>query len=533
MRVGDYTLLARIGEGGMGVVHLAQKPGGERVALKVLRPHVVGDDEARARLAREVNSLARIRSPRVAEIVDSDPWGPVPFVATRYVPGLALNAHVREEGPLRGGDLAWFAHGLAQALHAVHRVGVLHRDIKPSNVLMEGRNPVLIDFGLARVADDASITRTGWLLGTPGYLAPEILYGHTPTAAADVHSWAATVAFAATGRPPFGSGPSVAVMDRVRRGEHDLAGLDPELAPLVAAALDPEPAARPRLPQVLEALGGTPTRERTRPAPAEPPTLPLQTFDRDGQGAFDTDSPRTRRYDEATTVGPGPGAGQVADHPRPGPPPPAPMREPYQQPPPAIPPRARWPERLRRWVVGLALLVAVASALALAPWVTVGAVAVVTVLVRSLSLSSSAARARRASRGAKWYDGVLTVCAAPWHFLVSLPGTVMLLTWTALIVACVGLVLAATQVDDLVVLGVSGLALGLFHWTGPGSSRLRSPVRGVGLPVARSTMPWAIATVALLGGAAAMLWAAQGGGVQWFPFDDSPWSSSTWLGRHL
>ncbi len=254
LRVGGYELLTRLGEGGMGVVHLARRPGGERVALKVLRPHIVGDDEARHRLAREVNSLSRIKSRRVAEIVDADPWGDIPFVATRYVPGLSLHDHVHEEGPLAGADLVWAASCLAEALAAVHEVGVLHRDIKPSNVLMEGRTPILIDFGLARVADDPKLTHTGWLLGTPGYLAPEILYGDDATAASDVHSWAATVAFAGTGRPPFGRGPSMAVMDRVRRGEHDLSDLDPVLRPAIEEALDPDPSRRPSLPELRQWL---------------------------------------------------------------------------------------------------------------------------------------------------------------------------------------------------------------------------------------------------------------------------------------
>jgi len=223
--VGGYTLLTKIGEGGMGVVHLARRGDGPRVALKVLRPHIVGDDEARRRLAREVGSLSRIKSRWVAEIVDADPWAPVPYVATRYVPGLSLHDYVHEEGPITGKDLTWFAAGLAEGVASVHSVGVLHRDVKPSNVLMEGRTPILIDFGLARVADDPKLTHTGWLLGTPGYLAPEILYGEDATAASDVHSWAATVAYAATGRPPFGRGPSMAIMDRVRRGEHDLTGV--------------------------------------------------------------------------------------------------------------------------------------------------------------------------------------------------------------------------------------------------------------------------------------------------------------------
>ena len=170
LRVGGYRLLAKIGEGGMGVVHLAQAGDGSRVALKVLRPHIIGDDEARERLAREVASLRRVTSPRIAEVLDADPWGETPFVATRYVPGLSLHQHVREEGPIQGADLTYFAAGLAEAVIAVHQVGVLHRDIKPSNVLLEGRSPVLIDFGLARLAEDPRLTHTGWLLGTPGYL---------------------------------------------------------------------------------------------------------------------------------------------------------------------------------------------------------------------------------------------------------------------------------------------------------------------------------------------------------------------------
>ena len=270
--VGPYTLLAKIGEGGMGVVHLARRGDGPRVALKVLRSHIVGDDEARQRLAREVASLQRIRSRWVAEIVDADPWAEVPYVATRYVPGLSLHDHAQQEGPIVGADLLWFAGSLAEGLAAVHAAGVLHRDVKPSNVLMEGRTPIVIDFGLARVADDPRLTHTGWLLGTPGYLAPEILYGDDASPASDLHSWGATVAFAATGRAPFGRGPSMAIMDRVRRGEHDLTGLEGPLLDVVTATLDPEPTRRPTLEAVLAWL----RPQTTRPAPvlAPPPTSP-------------------------------------------------------------------------------------------------------------------------------------------------------------------------------------------------------------------------------------------------------------------
>ncbi len=276
----------------MGVVHLARRPDGERVALKMLRPHIVGDEEARARLAREVGSLSRVRSSWVAEIVDADPWAEVPYVATRYVPGLSLHDHVLEEGPIEGDDLLWFAACLAEGLASVHEVGVLHRDIKPSNVLMEGRTPILIDFGLARVADDPKLTHTGWLLGTPGYLAPEILYGEDATPAADVHSWAATVAYAATGAPPFGRGPSMAIMDRVRRGEHDLSGMSGPLRDVVAGASTPSPSSGPPSTRSSPGSGrrppgparccrrrSTPTTTRSRcrstiagpPAPTPPP----------------------------------------------------------------------------------------------------------------------------------------------------------------------------------------------------------------------------------------------------------------------
>jgi serine/threonine protein kinase len=265
-RVGPYRLLAPIGEGGMGVVHLAQGPDGRRVALKVLRPHIVGDVEARERLAREVSSLQRITSPRIAEILDADPHGPVPYVVTRYVPGLSLYHHVAEEGPVEGRDLLHFAGSLAQALLAVHSVGVLHRDVKPTNVLMEGRSPVLIDFGLARVAEDPRLTQTGWLLGTPGYLAPEILYGDDATVASDVHAWGATVVFAATGRPPYGTGPVMAIMDRVRRGEHDLSGVPAPLRDLLRDALSAEPLERPSVHELLDWVEDE--RRRSEPAPA-------------------------------------------------------------------------------------------------------------------------------------------------------------------------------------------------------------------------------------------------------------------------
>ena len=441
LTVGGYALRARLGEGGMGVVHLGQKPGERPVAIKVLRPHVVGDDEARRRLAREVSSLTRVRSRRIAEIVDADPWGEIPYVATRYVPGLSLHDHVQEEGPLDGDDLLWFADCLAEALEAVHAVGVLHRDIKPSNVIMEGRTPILIDFGLARVADDSRITMTGWLLGTPGYLAPEILYGDDATAASDVHAWAATVAYAGTGRAPFGRGPSVAIMDRVRRGEHDLSGLDPVVLELVEEALAPDAEDRPSLDEVrdwLEDLAGGEPREPDDAA--EPRHAALRR--RGAAGARRADGRRHRcrpasrspsRCTGRTTGGRRP-ISTTRAAPRAGA---RPARLPHRQTrvlpdgsveyvgdygPPArehVPPG----ERFRRAGSLLALGGVVIGGIAFAPYLALAVLFIAVWLLRSGSLAAASAGNRRNRRGIKWYDGIQLLLAAPWHVVAGLGGS--------------------------------------------------------------------------------------------------------------
>jgi serine/threonine protein kinase len=260
--VGAYRLLRQIGEGGMGVVHLALAPDGSRVAVKVLRPQVIGDGQARHRLEREVAAMRRVRSPRVAECVGADPWGDPPYVVTRYVAGLSLTEYVAEYGPLGGAKLHRFAAGTAEALAGVHAAGVLHRDIKPSNVLIDRQEPVLIDFGLAMSGDESRMTHAGWVFGTPAYLAPEVVLGDAPTPAVDVHGWAATVAFAATGHSPYGSGPSVVVLDRIRRGDYSVGGVPQPLEAVLRRCLDPQPHQRPTAPELcgwLEQLGGLPS----------------------------------------------------------------------------------------------------------------------------------------------------------------------------------------------------------------------------------------------------------------------------------
>ncbi|MCO5970873.1 serine/threonine-protein kinase [Actinoallomurus soli] len=270
--LGPYRLLEEIGVGGMGEVHLALAPDGSTVAVKILHPAVARDPLARRRLEREVATMRRVRSAYVAEVVDADFTGRRPYVVTRYVQGRSLDLRVRREGPLRGAALPTVARGLARALHVIHAAGVVHRDLKPANVIIVDRDPVVIDFGLAHVLDATRLTRTGMAIGTPGYLAPEILDGERAGPAADVFSWAGTVAFAATGRPPYGPGPAQAIFSRVLRGRHDLRGVPGELRAMLEAALAIDPEARPGTGDLLEAFAAL--RNRSRPAARGPRAVP-------------------------------------------------------------------------------------------------------------------------------------------------------------------------------------------------------------------------------------------------------------------
>ena len=244
-RLGPYRLLERLGEGGMGVVYLAVDPAQRKVAVKALRPAIAGDPNARRRLAREVETMRRVRSPFVAEVLDADVTSDPPYVVTRYVRGQTLEEVVGRGGPLTGPQLARLASGLALALEAVHAAGVVHRDLKPGNVMLANGEPVVIDFGIAQVPDSTRLTQTGMFMGTPGYLAPEVIEGKPSGPASDVHSWGATVAFAATGRPPFGTGAFETIFYRIINGQPDLDGFPAPLLALVAQALSRDPARRP------------------------------------------------------------------------------------------------------------------------------------------------------------------------------------------------------------------------------------------------------------------------------------------------
>ncbi|GGT03336.1 hypothetical protein GCM10010156_71540 [Planobispora rosea] len=283
-RVGPYTLAERLGKGGMGEVYLATTRRGENVALKMLHEAIDADSEARIRLEREVRALRRVESPYIARVVDADLTCERPYLVMEHIEGDTLLERVRRGGPLKGADLIILAQGLASALAVIHAAGVVHRDLKPANVLIgTSGEPVLIDFGIAQVLDATRLTVTGAFLGTPGYAAPELFADEPVGEPADVHAWAATVAFAATGRPTFAGGTAEAQMYAVLNGQADLAGVPAALLPLVRAALHREAAKRPtaallaaRLSRLARAALVQPpppraaTRVARKPAPAEP-----------------------------------------------------------------------------------------------------------------------------------------------------------------------------------------------------------------------------------------------------------------------
>ncbi|MEV7417749.1 WD40 repeat domain-containing serine/threonine protein kinase [Streptomyces sp. NPDC089919] len=273
-RIGGYWLAARLGAGGQGVVYEAYDAAGARVALKVL--HRDADPFVRDRFGKEAEAAQRVAPFCTARVLDAAVDGDVPYLVSEYVPGPTLAAEVRARGPLAEDAALRLATGAATALAAIHRAGVVHRDLKPGNVLLGPDGPRIIDFGIAR-APDMSLTATGAMMGTFGYMAPEVLHGKRATTAADVFAWGAVVLYAATGAEPFRGANIAEVAHRTTEVDPDLSGLPARLRPLIAAALAKDPQARPTAKDLLSGLVDAATDrpvEDPRTASADPRTVP-------------------------------------------------------------------------------------------------------------------------------------------------------------------------------------------------------------------------------------------------------------------
>jgi serine/threonine protein kinase len=252
-QIGRYRLVARLGAGGMGVVYLGVDPNGEQVAVKVLRPELADNPEFRVRFGREVTMLTRVQGVCTVRVIAADTEAPKPFLVTEYADGPSLSEYIDTRGPLDAGMLYGLATGLAEALAAIHAAGIVHRDLKPSNVILTARGPKVIDFGIAQALDTTSLTKTGITVGSAGFMAPEQIIGKAGTAA-DIFTWAVTIAYAASGQSPFGTGASDIIMYRIVHGVPDITAVPPGLRPLVEAALAKEPRDRPSAPQLLSQL---------------------------------------------------------------------------------------------------------------------------------------------------------------------------------------------------------------------------------------------------------------------------------------
>ena len=252
-RMGHYRLTARLGSGGMGVVYLGVSWDGAPVAVKVLRPELAGDEEFRRRFGREVAALVQVKGVCTVRVIEADSQSATPFVVTEYAQGPSLSEYIDKHGSVAPDMLFGLATGLAEALTTIHAAGIMHRDLKPSNIILTDAGPKVIDFGIARRQDTTAVTRTGMMIGSMGFMAPEQISGH-PGPEADIFAWGVTVAYAAGGRSPFGAGSTHSVLYRIMYGDADIASVPDSLLPLVEASLAKDPQSRPSARQLLDRL---------------------------------------------------------------------------------------------------------------------------------------------------------------------------------------------------------------------------------------------------------------------------------------
>ncbi|MET7891928.1 serine/threonine-protein kinase [Streptomyces mirabilis] len=321
-QIGAYRLLARLGAGGMGRVYLARSDRGRTVAVKLVREELAAQEEFRARFRQEVLAARRVGGLWTAPVLDADTEAAVPWVATGYVAGPSLQTVVgHDHGALPERSVRILAAGLAHALKDIHAAGLIHRDLKPSNVLVTIDGPRVIDFGIARALEtvtDGGLTRTGALVGSPGFMAPEQVRGDRVTPACDVFCLGSVLSYAATGALPFGAANSGvhAMMFRIAQEDPDLDGVPEGLADLVRHCLRKDPAARPGLDEILERIGAEDTVVEGRSRDPWLPSALVAQLGRHAVRLLDTENP-----DERPAPAPAPPARQAtapAQEPAPG-----------------------------------------------------------------------------------------------------------------------------------------------------------------------------------------------------------------------
>jgi serine/threonine protein kinase len=372
----------------MGRVYLGRSPGGRHVAIKVIRADLAENPDFRARFAREASAARKVSGIFTAPVVDADLTGPVPWLATSYIAGPSLGDAVAERGPMPSALVLRLAAGLAEGLAAIHSAGVVHRDLKPSNVLLAEDGPRLIDFGISRSVESSMLTRTGMVVGSPGFMSPEQAEGRPVGPPSDIFSLGAVLTFAATGEGPFGEGSTVALLFRVVASEPNTQGMPHELRVVVERCLTKDPLQRPTAAALLAQLStaevvADPAREGTTrksaalpgsvrqqpaaaagaigaagamgaagavgaaaaapvnayPATQQAPTPPPRQADTPEYMPTLGPSGVQHVYDERATAGERPWSGPTSA-PQPYPPTPAPQPQAYQPPyPPAPPPQ--------------------------------------------------------------------------------------------------------------------------------------------------------------------------------------------------
>ena len=560
--IGGYRVVEPLGHGGMGAVSRAVDGDGSPVALKLLPPHLGADPDARERLRREVSHLQKVRHPGVARVLDAEIESAEAFVVTELVDGQDLSARVKSRGPLSAVELADLAERLHDALVVVHQAGVLHRDLTPGNVLVTDRGPVLIDFGIAQAADDARVTSTGLVVGTPGYLSPELLEGAEPSTAGDWWGWSAVLAFAATGRPPFGVRPLAAVLARARTGDADLDGLAGRTTAVLRSALQVDPWRRATPEEVVAQLRaaangdtepdggqtalltGAPTAAtallasdgRTRALPVDVPgPSPVTGPSAGPDGGHPEDDQDAEADDGWDDDGYGDGYDGSAD-------PDDPDRDDGEQP--TLGPAPAEPGRRVGTVLAAGALLAALGTTR--PGVSLVAAAVLAVLLRTVGVAALAVRSRRSRRGPGGADVARALAASPWYLARAFVGVLPAVLVGASVVVIVGSVTwwlvasgrwvvaappAGQPAGELygnatwvvpVLVGAVALVGLLMIWFGPMSRTTRLGGRWV----ARALAPgWAGATTAvvlLLGAAALVLVLLHGEPTVWWPLPGAP-----------